>query len=89
MNILLTTLNAKYIHLNLAIRLLYALNKHRNGLAWREFVIKQNAGEIAKECLGYDVVAFSCYIWNITQTLAVARELKELNPQVKILLGGA
>lgn len=88
MKLLLTTLNAKYIHLNLAIRLLYALNKDKEGLQWREFVIKQKPEEIADECKHYDVVAFSCYIWNITQTLAVARELKKINPSVKILLGG-
>lgn len=88
MKILLTTLNAKYIHLNLAIRLLYALNKHKSGVRWREFVIKQKPEEIAEECKGYDVVAFSCYIWNITQTLAVARGLKKIKPGIKILLGG-
>lgn len=88
MKLLLTTLNAKFIHLNLAIRLLYALNKDHKGLAWREFIIKENPEDIAKACTDYEVVAFSCYIWNITQTLAVARCLKALNPQIKILLGG-
>jgi anaerobic magnesium-protoporphyrin IX monomethyl ester cyclase len=88
MKILLTTLNAKYIHLNLAIRLLYELNKHREGIDWREFTIKENPEDIANRCKDFDVVAFSCYIWNITQTLAVARELKKLNPGIKILLGG-
>jgi radical SAM superfamily enzyme YgiQ (UPF0313 family) len=88
MKLLLTTLNAKYIHLNLAVRLLYALNKHREGLEWNEFTIKEKPEDIAARCKDFDVVAFSCYIWNITQTLAVARELKRLNPSIKILLGG-
>lgn len=88
MKLLLTTLNAKYIHLNLAIRLLYELNKHREGVSWREFTIKENPEDIANRCKDFDVVAFSCYIWNITQTLAVARELKKLNPNIKIMLGG-
>ena len=88
MKILLTTLNAKYIHLNLAIRLLYELNKHREGLDWREFTIKENPNDIAEKCKDFDVVAFSCYIWNITQTLATARALKKLNPNIKIMLGG-
>lgn len=87
-NILLTTLNAKYIHLNLAVRLLYELNKHREGIAWKEFTIKEKPEDIAERCKEYDVVAFSCYIWNITQTLAVARQLKAINPNIKILLGG-
>jgi anaerobic magnesium-protoporphyrin IX monomethyl ester cyclase len=88
MKILLTTLNAKYIHTNLAIRLLYELNHQHEGLAWKEFTIKEDKQDIAKECAQYDVVAFSCYIWNIKQTLAVTELIKQLNPQTKILLGG-
>jgi anaerobic magnesium-protoporphyrin IX monomethyl ester cyclase len=85
---LLTTLNAKYIHTNLAIRLLYQLNKERGDLDWREFTIKENQDEVALYCADYEVVAFSCYIWNITQTLAVARKIKAIKPEVSILLGG-
>ncbi len=88
MRVLLTTLNAKYIHTNLAIRLLYELNQNYPGLAWKEFTIKEPKEDVAKECASFDVVAFSCYIWNITQTLAVAKKIKEYNPNAKILLGG-
>jgi len=88
MQVLLTTLNAKYIHMNLAIRLLYELNKKHEGLDWKEFTIKEDKNEIAEECSTYEVVAFSCYIWNITQTLEVAKKIKILNPNCKILLGG-
>lgn len=88
MKVLLTTLNAKYIHTNLAIRLLYELNQNHQGLSWKEFTIKENQDEVANYCKNYDVVAFSCYIWNITQTIQVAEKIKELNPKVQILLGG-
>lgn len=88
MHILLTTLNAKYIHTNLAIRLLYQLNRHHAGLEWKEYAIKLEANAIAQACKHYDLVAFSCYIWNITQTLEVASLLKQYNPAIKILLGG-
>lgn len=88
MRVLLTTLNAKYIHVNLAIRLLYELNRDKKGLEWREFTIKENKDDIAGFCKNFDVIAFSCYIWNITPTLEVARKIKALNPSVKILLGG-
>ena len=88
MQVLLTTLNAKYIHLNLAIRILYEMNKSYEGLAWKEFTIKEDTDKIADACKDYDVVAFSCYIWNITPTLRVAEKLKQLNPSIKILLGG-
>jgi anaerobic magnesium-protoporphyrin IX monomethyl ester cyclase len=68
MRTLLTTLNAKYIHTNLAIRLLYDLNKEFEGLEWKEFTIKEDQLEVASYCSKYEIVAFSCYIWNITQT---------------------
>jgi len=86
--VLLTTLNAKYIHTNLAIRLLYQLNKVNKGLSWKEFTIKDNFQSVAEFCSEFDVVAFSCYIWNITQTLEVTQLIKTINPNTKILLGG-
>ncbi|WP_235802725.1 B12-binding domain-containing radical SAM protein [Vaginella massiliensis] len=86
--ILLTTLNAKYIHLNLAIRLLYDLNSEQDKIDWKEFTIKSDFDEVARFCSKYEVVCFSCYIWNITQTLEVCTKIKALNPTTKILLGG-
>ncbi len=88
MKVLLTTLNAKYIHTNLAIRLLYELNEKHEGLEWKEFNIKENKDDVAAHCANFEIVAFSCYIWNITQTLEVAQKIKLLNPDTKILLGG-
>lgn len=89
MKFLLTTLNAKYIHMNLAVRLLYANNyvQYPN-LSWKEFTIREDKDEIAAYCAKFDVIAFSCYIWNITPTLLVAEKIKQLNPNIKILLGG-
>jgi anaerobic magnesium-protoporphyrin IX monomethyl ester cyclase len=88
MRILLTTLNAKYIHTNLAIRLLYELNHHNKDLEWKEFTIKESQDEVAGYCSHFNIIAFSCYIWNISQTLEVAKKIKALNPETKILLGG-
>lgn len=87
-SILLTTLNAKYIHMNLAIRLLYELNQADERLHWKEFVIKEDPELIASYCANYEVVCFSCYIWNITQTLTVIEKIKAISPDTKILLGG-
>jgi radical SAM superfamily enzyme YgiQ (UPF0313 family) len=74
--------------MNLAIRLLYELNKTDERLSWKEFTIKEDQQEIALYCSNFEVVCFSCYIWNITQTLAVANLIKTINPTTKILLGG-
>lgn len=86
--ILLATLNAKYIHLNLAIRLLFELNKNDERLTWKEFTIKEDKDWIASECAQYEVVCFSCYIWNIEQTKIVCEKIKAINPNCKIMLGG-
>lgn len=87
-NILLTTINSKYIHTNVAIRLLYSLYKDSHDLEWKEFTLKENTDDIAAHCNKYDIVCFSCYIWNITATLEVAKKIKDENPNCKILLGG-
>lgn len=88
MKVLLTTLNAKYIHINLAIRLLYELNKERGNISWKEFTIKEDKDGIADHCKDFEIIAFSCYIWNITPTLEVIKKIKTLNPDCIILLGG-
>lgn len=49
------------------------------------------AGPLAAEALALaeaDVVAFSVYVWNIERSLALARRLKEQNPQCLIVFGG-
>ncbi len=35
-----------------------------------------------------DVVGFSCYVWNVERSLAVARRLRAQSPHVRIVLGG-
>ena len=86
MSLLLCTLNSKYIHSNLAIRLLYQLNKNAGNISWKEFTIKEDKDEIAEYCSNFEVVCFSVYIWNITPTLEVCRKIKSINPSIKIML---
>jgi len=88
MKVLLTTLNSKYIHQNLAIGLLYHLNRDYRGLNIKEFATKMPVEEVADYCSSFDLIAFSCYIWNIEKTLEVAKQIKHNNPSCKILLGG-
>lgn len=91
MKIMLTSLNAKYIHSNLAIRYLNAYcHDDFPDIFIREYTINDRAeavlGEIYKERA--DVVAFSCYIWNIGETLQIAANLKKVSPETIIVLGG-
>ena len=90
MNILLTTLNSKFIHSNLAIKYLNAMIKDIAQVKVKEFTINEDIEEILSEITkgGYDFVAFSCYIWNIEKTLKIAENLKLVNPNLKIMFGG-
>lgn len=91
MKILLTTLNSKYVHSNLALKYLYAsAEKSRNSIDIQEFTINNEEDYIFTELLrkSYDAVCFSCYIWNVDRTLYLAENLKKARPEVKILLGG-
>lgn len=92
MKILLTAINAKYIHSNLAVYCLkaYADKKYRDEVSLAEFTINNREEQILEKI--YEkrpkVVAFSCYIWNIEMVLSVAENLKKVLPEVMVILGG-
>lgn len=90
MNIVLTTLNAKYIHTNLALRYLKGAAQPEFNPRIIEYTIKDPAFNIVSDLYQYkpDVVGFSCYIWNIEETIGVIRMLKTVSPDTKIILGG-
>ncbi len=91
MKIVLTALNAKYTHDNLAVRYLQAYcSKSFPDLIVREFNINQNLSLILAELvdLDPDVIGFSCYIWNIGETIEVIKNLKKVRPDLVIVLGG-
>lgn len=91
MKILLTTLNSKFIHTCLSIRYLKSYCKEKfPGIYIEEYTINQNTDYIAREIYkeSPDIVAFSSYIWNMTETLEIAEILKTVNPNITIILGG-
>lgn len=100
--VVLTTLNAKYIHASLGLRYLLAnMGDLRLHTVLREFTIARPVGEIVDELLAaldalctasgvrnVHIVGFGVYIWNVVQTTAVVRALKAARPNVRIVLGG-
>lgn len=91
MRIVLATLNAKYIHTSLAIRLLKAYSEHEfQDILLAEYTIKDPAMNIVSDLFQKqpDVIGFSCYIWNIEETIKLVGILKQVLPEVKIVLGG-
>ncbi|MEK4509578.1 DUF4080 domain-containing protein [Paenibacillus anaericanus] len=90
MKVILSTLNAKYIHTSLAIRLLKAYSEHEFDIELAEFTIKDPVMNVVSDLYQRkpDVIGFSCYIWNIEETLKLADLLKKVLPECKIILGG-
>lgn len=91
MNILLTAINAKYIHSNLAVYSLRACaGEYRDAVELAEYTINNQKDYILEELYKRkpDVLCFSCYIWNIDYVTDIAREYKKLCPSVPIWVGG-
>ena len=91
MKIVLTAINAKYIHSNLAVYSLKAASgEYKENVEIAEFTINNSADYILKEIYKRkpDVLMFSCYIWNLSMIEEVMREFHKLCPDVPIWLGG-
>ena len=96
---LLIAINSKYIHSNLAV---YYLKKHAqayskvNGDGYKtsvkilEYTINQQVENILQSIYleKPDIIAFSCYIWNIETVESLTKEIRKVLPEVKIWLGG-
>jgi len=89
----LVSLNAKFIHSNLAIDYLRAYSEIQQlpvSFEILEFHINQPVDYIVGEILslGVDIIGFSCYIWNISETLHVITRLKLAKPDLTVIVGG-
>lgn len=89
--ILLTAINAKYIHSNLAVYSLAAyagMQGIETHLA--EYTINQPLGAVLSDIYDRrpDVLCFSCYIWNIEYVKELVTEFHKIRPLVPVWLGG-
>jgi radical SAM superfamily enzyme YgiQ (UPF0313 family) len=90
-DIVLTTLNAKYIHTAFGLRYLLAnLGPLRPGACLVEFDINQRPLDIAEVLLARNpkIIGFGVYIWNVEPTTEVIATIKRVRPDIKIILGG-
>ncbi|TQR44802.1 B12-binding domain-containing radical SAM protein [Paenibacillus popilliae] len=90
MKVVLATLNAKYIHTSLAIRCLKAHCEGEFDVDIAEYTIKDPVMNIVSDLYQRepDVIGFSCYIWNIEETIKVVNMLRKVRPEIRIVLGG-
>lgn len=95
MNIVLTAINAKYIHSNLAVYSLRAYAKKHakccaEDISIAEYTINQQMDDILMDLYKKqpDVLCFSCYIWNLTYVEDLIREIRKIFPALPIWVGG-
>lgn len=91
MKILLTAINAKYIHSNPAVYSLRAYAREfKDHTAVAEYTINHRTEFLLQELykLRPDVLVFSCYLWNLPKVRVLMKELKKLRPDLPIWIGG-
>ncbi|MEW9050248.1 MAG: B12-binding domain-containing radical SAM protein [Neobacillus sp.] len=90
MKVICSTLNAKYIHTNLAIRYIKAYAAPEFNIQLREYTIKDPIMNIVTDLYQQKptIIGFSCYIWNIEETIKVVNMIKKIDPSILIVLGG-
>jgi hypothetical protein len=89
--ILLSTLNAKFIHASVGLRYLYAnMGTLQSETGIVEFEASQPAREIVESILEHNprIVGFGVYIWNVTKTREVISFLKKIRPDLIVVIGG-
>lgn len=93
MRIALATLNSKFIHSNLSLWCIkagvdaFCTEKHEVKVF--ESTVNADTDKFCEDIISFkpDVVAFSCYIWNIEKTLPLCKKIKESTDCI-IALGG-
>lgn len=90
MKVIASTLNAKYIHTNIAIRYLKVYAQPDFDVELAEYTIKDPVMNIVTDLIRKkpDVIGFSCYIWNIEETIKVIKMIKKIDPSIHIVVGG-
>lgn len=98
MKILLVGINSKFIHSNPAVYYLrtYAIDKSQDknlfsdSVKIAEYTINQEKGDVLRDIYrqGADVIAFSCYLWNISYIYSLITSIAKISPDTHIWLGG-
>lgn len=89
--IVLCTLNARYIHSAFGLRYLYAnMGELQASTELMEFGIQQRAIDIVEQLLQRQpcIIGFGVYIWNVAEISAIVAILKQVAPEISIVLGG-
>lgn len=91
MKMLLTAVNAKYIHSNPAVYSLRAYaSQYGDQIGIAEYTINNRTEAILADLYRQapEAIAFSCYIWNFRQIRELLTELPKILPDTELWLGG-
>ncbi|HEX3135840.1 MAG TPA: cobalamin-dependent protein, partial [Planctomycetota bacterium] len=90
-DIILCTLNARYSHAAMGLRYLQAnLGELQPRAVIREFTIHDQPARIVEKLLAEAprIIGFGIYIWNLVETRRVVGILRQVAPDVRIVIGG-
>lgn len=90
-DIVLATINAKFIHAAFGLRYLRAnLGSLRDRSAILEFDLQQRPVDMLERILAEEpkIVGIGVYIWNAVASLQLVSELKRVRPDITVIVGG-
>ncbi|MEE9445647.1 MAG: DUF4080 domain-containing protein [Cocleimonas sp.] len=90
-NIILSTLNSRYIHCAFGLRYLYAnLGELQKQAQIVEFTIHERPIDILEKLLlcKPKIIGLSVYIWNVSEITQLVQLIKQIAPEVFVVLGG-
>jgi radical SAM superfamily enzyme YgiQ (UPF0313 family) len=90
-DIILTTLNARYAHCAFGLRYLMAnFGELQSRAEILEFDINQRPIDIVESILRHEpkIIGLGVYVWNTTPSLHVVADLKRLQPDLTVIIGG-
>src|SRR5687767_11940904 len=90
-DVILSTLNAKYIHAAFGLRYLLAnLGDLRSRTSLLEFDINQRPLDIAEVLLAENprILVLGIYVWKVAQSTKLVAGLKRIHSQLIVVLGG-
>ena len=89
--IVLASVNARYVHASLGLRYLFAnLREWQSQARIAEFVLGTRPADIVEALLKHSprIVGLGVYIWNVEETTRVVAMLKQVAPEVVVVVGG-
>lgn len=90
-SIILSTLNARYMHTAFGLRYLYAnMGDLQQQTKLLEFTIQESPLNIVEQLLRHKpkIIGLSVYIWNVAEITKSVAMLKQIAPEIIIILGG-